>query len=91
MVQTLQSTVIALIQAAPEPAPPAEPNLLLISIFAFLAVFMVLSVLAGIMRVLTHFFPPPADGPDATLLAAMTAAASAAWPGMRVTRIEEKR
>jgi hypothetical protein len=84
-------TVMVLARTAAAQPPPDEPNLLLISVFAFLAVFLVLLVLAGIMRALTHFFPPPDDGPDAALLAAISAAASAAWPGLRVTRIEEQR
>jgi hypothetical protein len=88
----LLKTVPILAQAAPAgAAPAAETNLLLISVFAFLAVFLVLSVLAGLIKVLTHLFPPPVDGPDAAVLAAITSAASLAWPWMRVTRIEEKR
>jgi hypothetical protein len=84
------SAYAALVVQAPA-APAAETNLLLISVFAFTAVFTVLAVLASIMKALTLLFPPPADGSDATLFGAISAAAAAAWPGMRVTRIEEKR
>jgi hypothetical protein len=68
-----------------------ETNLLLISVFAFVAVFLLLSLLAGIMRVLTALFPADMDGPDAAVLAAITAAAAVAYPGMRVTGMKETR
>jgi hypothetical protein len=77
-----------------------DVNLLLISVFAFVAVFLVLGTLALLMVALTRLFPaPPAPaggpghtaGPDAAVLAAITAAANVAYPGMRVTRVEESR
>jgi NADH:ubiquinone oxidoreductase subunit 2 (subunit N) len=68
-----------------------EPDLLSISFFAFIAVFSLLSVLAILMRVLTAVFPQKADGPDSALIAAITSAASLAYPGTRVTHIEETR
>jgi hypothetical protein len=69
----------------------SEPNLLTISVFAFLAVFLLLGLLAAVMRALTALFPHATDGTDAPLMAAITAAAATAYPGMRVTHIEEKR
>jgi hypothetical protein len=82
--------------AAMQPPDVADPNLLLISVFAFVAVFVLLSVLAGIMRLLTALFPgDPYDdaggGVDAAIVAAVTAAARAAYPGMQVTGMEETR
>jgi hypothetical protein len=84
--------------AALEPPYVADPDLLLISVFAFVAVFVLLSVLAGIMRLLTALFPgePGAGGGGAggvedAIIAAITTAARAAYPGMRVTGIEETR
>jgi hypothetical protein len=77
--------------AATLPQEVVEPNLLLISVFAFIAVFLLLSLLAGIMRLLTVLFPGEPDGLDAAVLAAITTAAAAAHPRMRVTGIEEIR
>jgi hypothetical protein len=74
-----------------------ETNLLLISVFAFVAVFLVLATLALIMRVLTLLFPVPPEpegddtGIDSGLVTAISAAAARAFPGLRVTRIEETR
>jgi hypothetical protein len=68
-----------------------EPNLLVICIFAFIAVFLLLTLLAGVMRAMTALFPHREDGPDAVLAAAITAAAATAYPGTRVTHIEENR
>lgn len=67
-----------------------EPNLLTICLFAFSAVFLLLALLAGVMRVLTAVFPHRRDGPDAAVVAGIAAAAAAAYPGARVTHIEEK-
>jgi hypothetical protein len=67
------------------------PDLLTISVFAFLAVFLLLSLLAGLMRGLTALFPEQPDGPDEAVIAAIASAAAIAFPGTRVTRIEETR
>lgn len=82
------------------PAPPSyrssctetmpEPNLLVISASAFIAVIVLLSLLAGIIRLLTILFPAHEDS-DATLVAAITAAAARAYPGTRISKIEETR
>jgi len=69
---------------------------------AFAAVFIMLTVLAGLMTLLTRIFPgkPPepkkrkgaprgGSGPDQELVAAVSAAVSTAIPGGRVTKIEE--
>lgn len=68
-----------------------EPNLLVISVFAFLAVFALLAVLAAIMNLLTMLFPEKNDDGDAALLTAIVSAVAAAHPGMRVTHVEEIR
>jgi hypothetical protein len=86
----------------PDSLPPTPaPDLLLISVFAFLAVFTLLAVLAGVMHVLTRLFPerpkpgagagPAGGGPDAAVVAAISAAAAAAYPGLVVRHIEERR
>ncbi len=70
----------------------AEPNLLLVCITAFIAVILLLALLAGAIRALTVIFPEKtAEGPDAALLAAIHSAAAVAFPGRKVTRIEEIR
>jgi hypothetical protein len=66
-----------------------EPNLLTISVLAFIAVFALLSVLAVVMHALTALFPEKADEYDAALLSAVVTAAAVAYPGMRVTHVEE--
>jgi hypothetical protein len=67
-----------------------QPDLLIVCAAALIAVFTLLGTLAGVIRLLTSIFPEPTDD-DAALLAAVSAAASARHPGMRVTRIEEQR
>jgi hypothetical protein len=68
-----------------------EPNLFTISIFAFSAVFLLLASLAAIMRGLTALFPEKPSGPDVALVAAIASAATLAFPGTRITSIEENR
>jgi hypothetical protein len=70
------------------------PNLLVICGVAFLVVFVVLAVLAAVMRGLMLLFPEPdeaADGIEPALVAAITEAVTAAYPGTQITRIEESR
>ena len=64
-------------------------ELLLICISAFTMVFALLSVLAVIMRIITAVFPQKTTGIDATLVAVVTSAVSSAFPGTKVTKIEE--
>lgn len=67
-----------------------EPNLLLVCIAALIAVFTLLGGLALAMHLLTMLFPERSDtNGDPAALSAITAAAAQAFPGMRVTRIEE--
>lgn len=82
-----------------------EPNLLILSFIAFLAVFLVLSLLAAVMHGLTLVFPyvetaldagghkpPPPLGTSSLeeeMVAAITVVAARAHPGMKVSRIEE--
>ena len=62
---------------------------------AFLAVFVLLAFLAFVQRMLVVMFPvPPAmvtEEPDAAVLAAVATVVSAAYPGTRITNIEEER
>jgi hypothetical protein len=66
-----------------------DPNLLVISLSAFVAVFVLLALLAAAMRLLMAVFPEVVEGTDPVLIAAVTAAATFAFPGMKVTKVEE--
>ena len=66
-----------------------DPNLLQISVSAFVAVFVLLALLAVAMRVLMAVFPEAVEDTDPVLIAAVTAAATFAFPGMKVTKVEE--
>ncbi len=66
--------------------------LLVICASALTAVFVLLAFLAVVMRVLMAVFPARVDkGVDPATIAAVTAAAAAAMPGTRVTKVEEVR
>jgi len=67
------------------------PDLLVISFSAFVAVFFLLSFLAVVMRLLISAFPEPEKigGIDSATVAAITAAAAYAFPGTKVTKVEE--
>jgi len=68
-----------------------DPDLLLICTSAFVAVFLLLTFLAVVMRFLIGVFPEERGGIDAATIAAVTAAATHAYPGMNVTKVEEIR
>jgi Na+-transporting methylmalonyl-CoA/oxaloacetate decarboxylase gamma subunit len=68
------------------------PNLVAICGIAFLTVFLVLTFLAAVMRALLAVYPGTEDHPetiDASVVTAITSAVTEAFPGSRVTRIEE--
>lgn len=69
----------------------AEANLLVICVSAFVAVFVLLAFLAGVMRVLMAVFPEKVAGGDPALMAALAAAVSVALPGTEITKVEEIR
>ncbi len=64
-------------------------DLVFICISAFLAVFVLLSVLAVVMRIILVLFPEKESGTDAVVVAAITSTVSAIYPGTRITKIEE--
>lgn len=68
-----------------------EPSLLVVCAAAFMAVLVLLSVLAGLIRALTALFPVPETSDDAALVAAITSAVSRVHPGLAVTNIQENR
>jgi len=65
------------------------PNLLVICGSAFVAVFFLLTFLAIVMRLLVVVFPKKMDGLEPAIVAALTAAAAYAFPGTKVTKVEE--
>jgi Na+-transporting methylmalonyl-CoA/oxaloacetate decarboxylase gamma subunit len=68
------------------------PSLMVICGVAFLAVFFVLTFLAGVMRALTKLFPQLDATPesiDPAIVTAITEGTKFTYPGMRVTVIEE--
>jgi hypothetical protein len=70
------------------------PNLLVICGTAFLVVFVVLAILAAVMRGLMLVFPQPEEpgaGIDPAVVAAITEAVTSAYPGTKVSGIEEVR
>ena len=64
-------------------------NLLGICAVAFVAVFLLLSILALIMKAIIVVFPQKAAGVDAVVVAAVSSVVSIVYPGTRITRIEE--
>ncbi len=67
------------------------PDLLVVCLTAFVAVFTLLGFLAVVMRLLMAAFPARSGGIDSATVAALTAAAAYAFPGTKVTRVEEIR
>ena len=65
-------------------------NLLTACGIAFLAVFVLLSLLAGMMQLITRLFPERALSVESSLVAAITSSVAFLYPGARVTKIEEK-
>ena len=66
-------------------------ELLLICISAFIAVFIVLSILAIIMRIIILIFPEKDMGSDTAILAAIVSSVTRLYPGTRITKIEERK
>ena len=68
-----------------------EPNVLSSCILSFLVVFILLGILAILIRFITALFPDGAGNDDAPLVAAIHTAVAVNVPGARVARIEEIR
>ncbi|MBT8397573.1 MAG: hypothetical protein HKO65_07030 [Gemmatimonadetes bacterium] len=65
------------------------PDLLVVCLSAFVAVFALLSFLAVVMRLLITVYPERLAGIDSATIAAVTAAAAYAFPGTKITKVEE--
>lgn len=66
-----------------------EPNLVSLSLSAFLAVLLLLSLLALAIRALAFLFRDRTTAIDAALVAALHATVHQQRPGYRITRVEE--
>jgi len=69
-------------------------QLLFICLSAFLAVFVLLTILALAMRILIAVFPETVEKlveSDSALLAAVTTAVMTVYPGTKVTKVEEEK
>jgi len=69
-------------------------QLLYICLSSLLAVFVLLSFLAIVMRILVAAFPEALEKlakSDAALLAAISATVTNMYPGLQVTRVEEEK
>jgi hypothetical protein len=64
-------------------------NLLVICALAFGAVFILLIVLAAVMRLILSVFPERMRESDSALIAAVTSLASTLYPGTLITKVEE--
>ncbi len=67
------------------------PNFVMVCLVGMATVLLLLAALALVFRAITLVFAPRAGTRDAALLAAVAAAAGRAYPGSRVTRVEEER
>jgi Na+-transporting methylmalonyl-CoA/oxaloacetate decarboxylase gamma subunit len=68
-----------------------EPSLLAVCGLAFGSVFLLLAILAAVIRLVTAVFPErPRRRIDPALVAAVSATADLVHPGARVTRIVEE-
>jgi hypothetical protein len=69
-------------------------QLLYICLSSLLAVFVLLTILAVVMRLLVATFPEALEKlteSDAALLAAISATITNMYPGLKVTRVEEEK
>jgi hypothetical protein len=68
-----------------------SPDILLVCVTAFIAVFILLTILALVMRALIAVFPERISDSDPAMLAAVAAVVSAAYPGAKISKIQEQR
>lgn len=66
-----------------------ETSLIAICVTAFLAVFVLLIILAIVIRLIMAVFPMRDQSDDAMLAAAISAAVATIYTGAHVSRIEE--
>lgn len=64
-------------------------DLLTICISAFISVFVLLSILAVLMRIVIQVFPEKAVQTDIAMIAAVATVVTSVYPGSKITKIEE--
>jgi uncharacterized membrane protein len=64
-------------------------DLLLICSLSFLSVFFLLSLLAIVMHLITHFLPHVEGESDTSLYAAIAAGVAQQYPNRKIAKIEE--
>ena len=64
-------------------------ELLFVCLTAFVAVGVLLTFLAGLMRLIEAVFPAREITTDAALIAAVATAVQTVYPGTQVTKVEE--
>ena len=67
------------------------PDLAAVCATAFIAVFVLLAVLAGVMEIIMRIYPQQAMRIETAHVAAITTTYTALYPGAKVTRIEESK
>lgn len=67
----------------------SSPNLLAICATSFAAVFLLLCVLAVVQRLILLIFPEKNETADAAMIAAMASVLQTAYPGSRISKVEE--
>ena len=58
---------------------------------AFLVVFIILALLAFLMRIIMLIFPEKVAGIDPAIIAAVAATVQTIFPGMKMTKLKEKK
>jgi hypothetical protein len=58
---------------------------------AFLVVFIILALLAFIMRIIMLIFPEKVAGTDSAMIATVAATFQTIFPGTKITKFEEKK
>ena len=66
-------------------------DLVVICSVAFLMVFVILAILALLMKLIILIFPEKKAVTDAAVIAAITAAVQTVYPGRKLTKIEERK
>ncbi len=61
-----------------------------ICVSAFLWVFLILCLLALLMWLLMRIFPFEDSGPDSAVVAALATVQQIVYPGLKISKIEEK-
>ena len=69
----------------------APTDLTMICGIAFLVVFIILTLIALLMRVIMLIFPVKAARTDPAIIAAVAATVQTVFPGTKITKLEEKK